>query len=206
VDSSFPANWRYARPQIDLYTKQTMDDIPNVSGCYAWFLPLWIYDEDINKLLHTINWFLLYDAQSEDSWPRREAEAQFYWERSKIALQKMANVRLSPEVKNKWERVTQNQDQKKAISRALMEATIYTPPLYIGRANNLRRRYMDHVSGKTDFAERFNERAKKTREKNLNFPLEINDLVFICIKTPKEIHEALEQLLIRACKPSFSLK
>lgn len=40
--------------RLGVYTNETSGSIPNYPGCYAWFLPLWFYSDDFDKLISTI--------------------------------------------------------------------------------------------------------------------------------------------------------
>ena len=41
--------WRNVSSQIGFFTKETATDIPEVPGIYGWFLPLWIYRDNLTE-------------------------------------------------------------------------------------------------------------------------------------------------------------
>lgn len=206
--------WQNVGTRIGFYTKETVHKIPEAPGCYAWFIPLWMYSEDIDELLNAMNWLLVYDSKS-DGWPHREALASFNWEELNIRLQRNAKQESDTQLKTKWDMVMGNEIQKAALSRALMEATIYTPPIYIGHTKNLKLRYEQHTSKRSAFRQRFDERIEEGKENNINLSLTVKDLLFACIQTSQEANEnfndkdlrlVVEQVLMRVCKPTFSLQ
>lgn len=206
--------WQNVGERIGFYTKETVHKIPETPGCYAWFLPLWIYSEDINELLDAMNWLLIYDPKS-DGWPHREVPANFNWEELNIRLQRNAKQQPDTQLKAKWDVVMGNKLQKEALSRALMEATIYTPPLYIGHTKNLKARYERHTSKHSKFYRRFEKRIAEGKENNINLSLTVKDLLFACIQTSHEANKdfndedlrlVVEKVLMRACKPPFSVQ
>jgi len=173
-----------------------------------------MYSEDIDELLNAMNWLLVYDSKS-DGWPHREALASFNWEELNIRLQRNAKQESDTQLKTKWDMVMGNEIQKAALSRALMEATIYTPPIYIGHTKNLKLRYEQHTSKRSAFRQRFDERIEEGKENNINLSLTVKDLLFACIQTSQEANEnfndkdlrlVVEQVLMRVCKPTFSLQ
>ena len=70
-------DWTRAGGQLGFYTKYTKDRIPPVDGCYAWFLPLWIYREDLEQQLDVLDRLFRYDPD-----PERQVDAVFNWEAS----------------------------------------------------------------------------------------------------------------------------
>ena len=39
-----------ARGRLTFHTQKTAEWIPDGPGCYAWFLPLWLYADDLPRL------------------------------------------------------------------------------------------------------------------------------------------------------------
>ena len=91
------------------------------------------------------------------------------------------------------------------------------PPLYVGRTNNLKQRYLQHAQpvdpNRNSFHSRFTECVTK-----LELKISVNDLLFVCITTPNELRKALgdsdesepnlliEQIMMQFCRPPFSLR
>jgi hypothetical protein len=208
--------WRNISKRIGFYTKETQSSIPDLSGIYAWFVPLWIVDDDIETFISLISNYYLYDPIVEGI-AQKTLCADFNWESYQVQLKKGVSKSVFPskEIVLQWKDMMKDEKKKEAFSNALMEASIFMPPLYVGKADNLRDRYNQHVSGKTISEKNtFYKRFSSFKEKN-NLRFRVNDLIFACIltdtKTSETFREAnlnwlLEQVVMRLCRPTFSIK
>ena len=201
-----------AEGRLGFYTKETRNKIPEFPGCYAWFLPLWLYRNDLDDLMQVVSELLSYDRVSE-----KEVYAHFTWESVKLRVRRCSEIRSTDGVRPTWQRILADDEAREALQQALMEATLLMPPLYVGRTNNLKRRYLQHTeregSERNDFRSRFREQADK-----LELKVGVNDLLFVCVQTPKElsrvfanfeedeINGLFEQILMHFCRPPFSLR
>lgn len=208
--------WRDVSKRIGFFTKETNFKIPESPGIYAWFIPLWILDDDIENYINLITKFYLYDPIIEST-ATKSMSADFNWESSEIKLTKKVpkNILPSHNVKMQWDEMINNKNKRETFSQALMEASIFMPPLYVGKTDDLKERYYQHIEGETisnknTFHNRFNLFAKKN---DLHF--KVSDLVFACIKTDTEISESLrennlnwllEQVVMSLCRPTFSIR
>ena len=91
------------------------------------------------------------------------------------------------------------------------------PPLYVGRTNNLKQRYLQHAEDRggkqNDFHSRFYRSHCTVRTK-----ITVSDLLFFCIETPSESRRyfgksdqsvsnvLIENLLMSFCRPPFSVR
>ena len=95
-----------------------------------------------------------------------------------------------------------------------MEASLLMPPLYVGKADNLRVRYTQHVEGAGPEANVFHTRFT-TFARSVGLPLTVSDLLFVCIRTDPDtdralrdanVNELLEHILMQLCQPPFSMR
>ena len=154
---------------------------------------------------------------SYDKIPEKEVDAPFTWESIKLRVRRCAEIRINDEIRTIWQRVLANDETKKILQQTLMEASILMPPLYVGRTNNLKRRYLQHTGGdrlsKNNFHFRFMEYAEE-----LEIKISVSDLLFVCIETQKdldrifldmkenEFNVLIEQILMQFCRPPFSMR
>ena len=197
--------------RLGFFTKDLKNAIPESSGCYAWILPLWLYDDDLDKLLQ-----LVCDLYCFEQPPKREIEAGFNWEYVHMDVRRGAKVQVSEDMRKLWARVMTSSESKDSLQSALMEATLLMPPLYVGRTSNLKRRYLQHTdtraSDHNTFGNRFREFASR-----IGLRLGVSDLVFVCIQTTAKIEDKcrgvdetemnrlVERILMGFCRPPFSL-
>jgi hypothetical protein len=205
--------WRDVTQRISFHTKETSYEIPEASGIYAWFIPLWIYTDDLNGLLRLVNSIHLYDPISKGE-PVCSVPAKFNWDTIQVQLRRYFDSNISDDLSGKWQEMLIEPEKKEAFSRALMEASILLPPLYVGKADNLRERYLQHVNGasreENTFHNRFSEYARSIRLKLL-----VSDLLFVCIRIDAETSQVLregklnfllEQVIMRLAMPPYSIK
>ena len=199
--------------RLGFYTKETQHRIPESAGCYAWFVPLWLYREDLDEFLRAVSTLVNYEPD-----PEQTVDAPFNWERVRFLVRRDIDTSATERKRDTWSRALRDPDAREALQRSLIEASLLLPPLYIGKAANLRRRYLQHSQGTgdgNDFHRRFAACAATT-----NLPLSVSDLLFVCIETPRELQAALkgasvetaeldlltEQILMQLCHPPFSLR
>lgn len=197
--------------RLGFYTKESRNRIPEFPGCYAWFLPLWIYQKDLDGFIRFVNTFFSYEET-----PEKEVEAPFTWESVNLRVRRSVKIRANDENRTTWQRILSDLEAKDALQQVLMEATLLTPPLYVGRTNNLKRRYLQHTGGDRDkntLCTRFTEHVAKH-----GFKIGVRDLLFICIQTQKDVslifddlgekdlNLLIEQILTQFCRPPFSLR
>jgi len=202
-----------ADSRLGLYTKETSGRIPEFPGCYAWLLPLWLYREDIDELMRIVGGLLGYDKE-----PEQVVEASFTWESVKLRVRRFSKDRPREGLRATWKHLLADESAKEALQQTFLEASLLMPPLYVGRTGNLKRRYLQHVKGsyeKNDFHSRFTGHVKK-----LQLKISVSDLLFACIRTPKELSHAfakhegeekdlnglIEQILMQFCRPPFNLR
>ena len=202
-----------ADSRLGFYTKETKDRIPEVPGCYAWFLPLWFYREDLDELMQIVGGVLDYEQE-----PEKEVDLPFTWESVKLRARRGTKIRAGNRTRvATWQKVLADDQARKALQQTLLEASLLMPPLYVGRTNNIKQRYLQHVQDqdleRNSFHSRFTECVKKSELK-----ISVSDLLFVCIETPNELRKVLgdsdesepnlliEQILMQFCRPPFSIR
>lgn len=194
--------------RLAFYTSETAHKIPEAPGCYAWFVPLWIYRDDLTALMTVVR-----DLRTYDDQPEREVQADFTWQSVGLVVSRSEPVRPSPGAEATWKRLLSASKTRTALQRLLLEASLLMPPLYVGRTNCLKRRYREHVrDSKGNFHRRF---TRHTRA--LGIALPVSDLLFACLSTDatvnrdlsriddRELTGLIEHILMNACRPPFSI-
>ena len=193
--------------RLKVFTTSNSRSIPATEGCYAWFLPLWIFNKDFDKLVSSVAKLLHYE-------PEQCQSNVFDYRKDSIEVQvtKMMNTRVFEDHAKTWNTLIEEEDSKEYLENLLLEASLFMPPLYIGQTKNLNARYNQHVKqspNKNNFNSRFSGYIKETF-----FNLTVSDLLFVCIQTKndfadnqeqdKKVSQLIEHILIRLCRPSFS--
>lgn len=195
--------------RLAFYTSETAHKIPEKPGCYAWFVPLWIYRDDLTALMKVIR-----DLRSYDDQPEKEVKADFTWQSVDLLVTRTEPVRPSRDAEATWSRLISDSGTKEALQHLLLEASLLMPPLYVGRTNSLKRRYWEHVRDTSGgFHRRF---AAHTN--TIDFTLPVSDLLFACLCTDSQTNKVLspiedgdltillEHILMNACRPPFSIR
>jgi len=196
--------------RIGFFTLQNRDDIPAVAGCYGWFLPLWIMHERLPDFLAELGGALSHESRDPD-----ELNAGFAWDSVKVRVRRTFEPSLPEFASPLWDRLTSSPERKDALQQILLQASILTSPLYVGKTENLRRRYNEHTKADgSGFNRRFRDYAASS---GLN--LGVDDLIFVSIRTQEEADKALnasadvarintliEEILKRLCRPPFSIQ
>ena len=146
---------------------------------------------------------------------------RFNWETIYIEGQKRTNSNIPKKQSERWNYMLRNTNTKDGFSQALMQATLFTPPLYVGKADNLAERYRQHVYIDQDSKNSFHFRFSRFCKKNA-VRLSVSDLLFVCIKTTsksnlvlkddegleenEKLNELLEFIMMRMSRPPFSMR
>jgi hypothetical protein len=203
--------WDDLATSVGFYTSSTSRRIPEMPGIYAWFLPLWLYRTDLEQLLQTVLGVFRYDAKSKGV-ASTENMHRLTWEEWRVGLKREFAVKCPPAITDQWNSAMQNDAAKVLLQALLLRASIFVPPLYVGKTKNLRDRYRSHVTNDSVEKNTFHRRFEAFREE---IPIEIgiSDLLFVTcpIRLDDEneleklaLQDLLEFLLLRLCRPVFS--
>jgi hypothetical protein len=211
---SLQAVWYKIGERVGFHTSETAQTIPSTPGIYAWFFPLHIFDDDLDAWMKRIQEVYMYDTSCRGR-SAGDVDHEFHWDTLKCHFEKHPHKKLGDVIRKEWRTVISDQRQRAAFRKVLMEASVLMPPLYVGKADNLKARYDQHVKGSGREADDFHKRFQEYAQAN-NIPLMITDLLFVCIETDQQsaktlYHEdklnwLLEQVMMRVAHPPFSVK
>ena len=196
--------------RLAFYTSESREAIPERSGCYAWILPLWIYRNDLCRLLDVVGKLLSYEPS-----PEANLVAPFAWQNVFLTVHPESASRPTEAKTDVWDRLIADPAGRQALQRTLLEASLFLPPLYVGVTDNLKRRYLEHTGRVNPQKNAFNKRLS-TYADVLGLKVSVHDLVFVSITTPtnagslpetvseRQYNELVEQVLMQICRPPFS--
>jgi hypothetical protein len=193
---------------IGFYTHRHHEAIPQLPGVYAWFLPLRLKGEPQDFLVNTRQ-ILAYDSGSRSTGKWESNEAGFKWDPLHVRIERNTDRQISEVQDQKWALIGEAPPAVKARFRvALMAASIFSKPLYVGLSNDLLRRYLQHISDGSGFSERFHAHVNA-----LHLDVKVSQLLFACIPfRPTESGDTqytddqisvLEHMLKIICQPAF---
>jgi len=212
---NLPDIWRDIGSRIGFYTKETADQIPESPGIYAWFLPLWMFSDNLDHFYAIAKRTLLHDPLREDGKPIRETSVPFAWDTITVTLKRGVARGISDDLRQRWDCMLEDPELRGTFALALMESSLLLPPLYVGKTDDLSVRYQQHTGsagGPTGFFQRF-RRFVETQGGGPS--LGVHDLLFVCIQTDsaqnrrlrdRGLNVLLEQLIMRLAGPPFSVK
>lgn len=163
--------------------------------------------------MEIVEGLLLYDPKT-GSYSDEQVSCNLNWDEIHLHVRRTPTAAITPALRQLWEKTITKPQKRGVLERALMEATIFMPPLYVGKANNLQRRYWQHVNGTATDANSFHKRFSEFVVGH-DIMLAVSDLLFVCIGTTFDedsrlerlgINELVEQLLMRLCRPPFSIR
>lgn len=191
---------------IGFYTSRTSGDVPSRPGVYAWFLPLRLQG-DPEALVRLGRLVLSYDCPSRGTGKWSTEGAGFRWDPLRVELARQPEVQLPKSVTDHWNAIQgADKETNKTLRIAMMAASIFSKPLYVGLSRNLATRYKDHTASSSGFKTRFESYMK---ELDMQYPVE--RLIFVCVPlsgsalsscTDDQI-SVLESLLKILCQPAF---
>lgn len=206
--------WRDPGRQINVYTGTRFERVPAVPGVYAWFYPLRLTHFELRPLIEEVQKVLFFDAATND-FAERNTELSFVWRRIKLGIKELPEpwAPFGGYLGEAWEKVTADDAAFSAFRQALMKASIFLPPLYVGTASNLYVRCWQHINGArgNTFHDRYETFAA---QQNLTAPL-VRDLLFACIPIDAEAleivsggttAELVEGVLKVLSRPPFGLR
>lgn len=210
----------------NLFTFENSPEIPQCPGTYAWFFPLYLFDqyENVQDLADCYRKIFAVDSLFEGTTDFREkALYENRQTRSWQSVTMKSEILISPDGKlpsdcqEIWDAVKNDDKKNEIFSEALLSASLFMPPLYIGKSNDLKARYDAHIND-SGFNTRFDEFTKSE-----GIALGVHDLLFACLSldvgkedameeklsdesNAKNMNYLLEQILMKAASPPFSKK
>lgn len=209
--------WRSIGSDVGFFYEANFVDVPSAPGVYAWFYPLRVLSrsvDDLFQLVGSVQALLNYDAIAPGV--QRHGEIPFAWWTFVLACTRRPKaLTLSEPIQRAWAQITATDESFAEFQQALLKASIFMPPLYVGKADNLNTRCVQHlvgVLGANDFHSRFEEFAR-----GLALPIRsVRQLIFACVRTgtlndaPQEgrgpVHELIESIMKSICAPPYGLR
>ena len=204
--------WSDLSNNIGFYSHENSYDIPDGPGIYAWYLPLWIYFDDMEEFVSYVQEISFFPGEdSNGELIETRAAVDFNWDSLSLKVRKSP---MSPNYEawnEKWSSMIADPSSRGIFEEAIMKASIFNPPLYIGRADSLASRYQQHILGagdKNTFNKRFTQHSKR-----LGRELLVSDLLFVCVPisnkenkilNDRHLTELLEKVMLHTCRPPFS--
>ncbi|WP_043997766.1 GIY-YIG nuclease family protein [Microcystis aeruginosa] len=162
-------------------TRSAADYLPESSGVYAFYHAFDFSEHDLcgnikTRLQNTV--FKTKFSENND--------------RSKFTIDICGEpVSLSQNMEYFLQEISQPKERR-ILKEFLISCSILQHPEYIGTANNLRMRFLQHLEREDGFL---------SKHGNLRSN---NEFLFISFPCPKNISRQLESLLIQLCQPKFN--
>lgn len=198
--------WINLSREIGLYWGARFAEVPSAPGVYAWFYPLRISTPVVDDFVNEIRTVFGFDSNTGGP-AAADLVAGFAWHESRLHLDEVPSVfRMPARVRGEWESIVADSDRFDALRRAIMKASIFMPPLYVGKSDNLHNRCNQHLAGST-----FSKRYERFAQMVPIYTKRVADLLFACVPTPEEVvgeqataQEVAEEILKYTCCPAFS--
>lgn len=199
--------WQNVNKEIEFFTKP-FDQVPRAPGIYAWFFPLRITTKNINDFIKQVNIVFNYDVITK-SMPHRNHIFNFPWQTIPLKLEIRYKYEIKHEFVKRWNELVKDEENYNELRKIIMRASIFMPPLYVGKAKDLFTRCWQHINGShgsKDFHNRYESFAK---ENKIHFDT-VNDLLFVCLRTKKEglaiskSEDLVEEIMKVLSKPKYS--
>jgi len=186
------------------------DFVPDSSGFYAWYFPLWLYDSDLVDYIAKVSKVFSYEERTDkDGYVNILHDLNWSSLDLKIKLQGHQINPCSDSLVDDWNEAMSSDEAKSVLEEAMMTASIIMPPLYVGKADNLRSRYEQHATD-SSFKRRFDSFM---RENKIN--ITVSELIFCAVKLDpdtnvkmktRKLNELVEQVVMRMAAPPYSQK
>lgn len=173
--------WRDYERRLEVFWFDTFENIPISPGVYAWFYPLRVNSLDMTRVLAEFRSVHLFDARGAGK-PRVSGSGRLGWNHVNWSLElDNPSLSVSKALEDSWEKIVSDPDsvEFEYLRTALLAASLLTSPLYIGKAQNLRRRCATHLHGGSDFARRFEKHAEELGLHSKR----VQDLVLVTVRT-----------------------
>lgn len=200
--------WRTFQTSVGIFWKGRFDEVPPFPGVYAWFYPLRITSYVLDEFLDEVRKVHLFDPRT-GSFPRVQAEGRLGWSLLKwSASLNNPQASLSSDMRHTWDQLVGDSDSFERLRRTILKASLLMPPLYVGKAINLRNRSSEHLASNSDFAKRYEKRAC-----DLDLSAHrVRDLLLITLQTDtirtdgSDTEALVEEILKVVARPAYGVK
>jgi GIY-YIG catalytic domain len=162
-------------------TISATDELPEKSGIYAFYHAFDFLESSLSDNIHT-------RVKSTVFKPKFSEEDN----RTKFIVDTRGeSVGLSQKMKQFIETVSQPKERR-ILKNLLISCSIFQRPDYIGTANNLKDRFIQHLERDDGFFAKYGDERPN------------EEFLFVYFPCPKNISRELESLLIQLCQPKFN--
>jgi hypothetical protein len=200
--------WSGISKRISYFTYEMKDFVPDSSGFYAWYFPLWLYDADLIEYIAKVSKVFSYEERADkDGYVNILHDLNWSSLDLKIKLQGHQINPCSDSLVDDWNEAMSSDEAKSVLEEAMMTASIIMPPLYVGKADNLRSRYEQHTTD-SSFKRRFDDFM---HENKIN--ISVSELIFCAVRLDpdtnvkmktRKLNELVEQVVMRMAAPPYS--
>ncbi|MEX0943966.1 MAG: hypothetical protein WD002_15655 [Pseudomonadales bacterium] len=210
--------WRNVSSRIGFFTKETCAAIPETAGIYGWFVPLWILSDDLEEFIDTVKRLFDYEPVTPlgdiEEGQRVPVSAIFSSQIVSGYLKRQGRTSISPDKLQLWDAMLTDEGARKEFEIVLMEASLLNAPLYVGKTENLKDRYFQHVNERDPERNVFHNRFQRF-SRFVDCPISVSDLLFVCIRTSSDTttvfsdsrsSDLLEHVIMNLVNPPFSMR
>jgi len=213
---SLDSVWEDIGREIFVFTSGNFDKVPDTSGIYAWFYPLRISSRNLEEFIDEIHRIHCYDAGIQGK-AVHDSFIDFTWDRIGMQIEKHPKqVKIGKKITEIWEKCISDDALFHQLRKNVMKASIFLPPLYVGKATNLNNRCFQHrqETKENNFHNRYTKYAATVKATAKT----IDDLIFACIVTSdlkggedssesySQLEDLVEEIVKYACRPIYSIK
>lgn len=164
-------------------TRSASDYIPENSGVYAFYHAFDFLEDDLfnhidTRLQKTV--FRTKFIETDD--------------RSKFTVDTCGEPVGLSEKMERFIRAISRPQERRILTKLLISCSFFQRPEYIGTANNLRARFMQHLDRDDGFFSKYGNSRPN------------DQFLFVFLPCPKNICRELESLLIQLCQPKFNVQ
>lgn len=206
---------KLSNEKVGFYTSRFADRIPSSPGVYAWFYPMRMH-HDPEALLGAWRQMMAYDSNCGGVAEWKSVNAGFTWDPLIVEVRRDTEVR-NDAARAAWpELANSGHPRRSAFAAAMMYASIFARPLYVGLTKSLATRYNQHIrvdGDRTGFNRRFTDFVRAAMP---GVSLSVEDLLFVAVRLGDGPDEAqfsnddelkvLESILKTLCQPVFGAR
>jgi len=200
--------WRSVNEEIGFFTTETFKNISPSPGVYAWFYPLRIVTKNLDEFINQVDVVLNYDCETKGI-PKKNNFINFSWDSLHQQIEIKTKIIDLTAFKKVWDDIIKKENEFDELRKVIMRSSIFLPPLYVGKTNNLYKRCQEHINGNLK-DNNFHNRFEKYATDNNFAAKKVSDLLFVTIKTSKNNQQKInteslvEAILKYLSKPKYS--
>lgn len=200
--------WYNIQQNVHFLTRSSFSQAPAVPAVYAWYYPLRVSTYDLREFMLEVLSVMSYDAKSEGE-TRLESTLTTTWRSYRLELAAATEIGPTPAgFVETWKNACEEDFDR--LRMDLMRLSLFMPPLYVGKTNNLSRRIREHLEGRPP-ARGFHERFEEFAGRQGLSQKTIADLLCVAITSPSEASSddyvsLVEYIMKTLAAPGFSIQ